>query len=420
MIGRPVQRARHPQHHRREADREQGQDDQSRAGQHLPHFDPKPRDELDPTRGHRVARDYSLFAHHRHGGGDPRLRCLALGQPAKPPARRRPLGHREAPQGEAEEQRAEKDGPDAIEQHVARQRDQARVHVVLGPIERRLAERRSAQRLPARDRRAPLDMAAEHAAGDEITHDDHDGADVGGHHRPKRGRQREQDRAHQEDVGNREQREIPRIISDVLRPDRFRIDPRHHRSHRHAERQREIAEPRDDQAAEEPAEDDLGAGDGRCADDRREAAGVVADDGIGDEGGDHEQVEQREDGGRDRDCIRRVLVNGAGRSDADVLACRDPEAHQEEDEDGDPEHRVAQLVAEFEPADPEDHDRLSLRPRGGASTGSRNRRPRDRPRLARTLRAAGRPARARSSGRRTAGSRSPRSGSGSPPAGCDR
>ena len=35
------------------------------------------------------------------------------------------------------------------------------------------------------------------------------------------------------------------------------------------------------------------------------------------------------------------------------------EAHQEEDGDGDPEDRVAQLVAEFEAGDPEEHGAVS-------------------------------------------------------------
>ena len=96
-------------------------------------------------------------------------------------------------------------------------------------------------------------------------------------------------------------------------------------------------------------------GDRGRADDRREAAVVVANDRIGDEGGDHEQVEEREDRGRDGDREGRVLMDAAGRADADVLAGGDAEAQQEEDRDGDPEDRVAELVADFEAGDAEQH-----------------------------------------------------------------
>ena len=140
-----------------------------------------------------------------------------------------------------------------------------------------------------------------------------------------------------------------------MRPDPLWIDPRHDRAGPHSDRQREISQPGDDQPADKAADNDLVGLGGRCADDRSEAAGIVSNDGVGDECGDHEYVEERKDGGRDGNGIGRVFVNAAGRSDADILTRGEPETHQEEDGDRHPENWVAKLIADLEARDSEKH-----------------------------------------------------------------
>ena len=216
------------------ADREQRQDDQAGAGQHLPHLDPQPRHELRPARRRGVARDdrcrrrASARRRRRLASRASRLASLRSLRfdGARSVIEKR---HRVKPRN-SERQR---DRQDAVEQQRAAEVDQPAVHLGLGPVARRFAQRAVAERLEPRERLAIFDLLADDAGGDEIAHDQHDRADVGRHHRAQHRRQREQQRAGQEDVGQREDSEIPRVIGELLRADRLRIDPRHRSSRPH-------------------------------------------------------------------------------------------------------------------------------------------------------------------------------------------
>ena len=89
---------------------------------------------------------------------------VALGELAELALRRRALGHREAPQGQARGTAGRgRSTKTRLNSRLPRQVDQARVHLGLGPVARDVADRAEAERVEPRQRLAIFDLLADDA-----------------------------------------------------------------------------------------------------------------------------------------------------------------------------------------------------------------------------------------------------------------
>ena len=337
------------------------QHDERRAAQHLPHFErgggAKPGEgrTFGPSRGqggHRIRlRPGQLF----------RL----LRQFARLARRHALLGKGEAPVGQRHSQGGEHKDHDPVEQDRPGKGRQLAVGLRRRPVPGFQRKRAQAQRVGESGKIAPFRfLRSDHVEG-SVEHQEADHRDIGIHHRPGHGRRRKEQRAQQDHVRHGIEQVALGIERKPVRPQCLGVDPRHDRAepdrYRHHQERRQSGQCRSRKAPDEIGKlAHLGG-----ADHRPEPAFIVAHDHVGDECGGHEHEEQGQDQLRLQDRDRRVLVDVAAAADLDVVAGSGPEGQQEEDDQCNPEHRVAQLVTQFEARDLAEHGRSSLCRFGG-------------------------------------------------------
>src|SRR5262245_50435380 len=273
------------------------------------------------------------------------------------PARLAALDGREAEprQGEPQDGGAQSDPDQAVPEERPAHGERAGVALDRRPVARRVVEGCEPVRVQERRHRPILDVREEqlrHAPEDEESDD----ADVGVEHAPGQGRHREEDRPGQEEVRDHQDRERGEIGGEAEHPDPLGLEPRHGAADDNGERHADEDQRRDDERAAEPAEEIV-----RLAHRQREEQRVglrleVAVDTAGDERG----RQERPDGGHHQehlhDDVWRVAMNVADRApDGDGVGGDGAEGQQEEDGAGDPEHRLPELVADFEREDAGEH-----------------------------------------------------------------
>jgi hypothetical protein len=329
---------------------DQQQDHEGRALEHLAHLEAGALGQLRPGGGQAEPR-----RRQRSGG-----RLDWIGRLGRGAELLQPLGplalalEAEGREGGAQEQEGRPAPDQPVVEQAAFDGGQGGVGLVGREVAGRQAIGRLAERLDDRGELAAVQLPHRRAHGD-VQHQEGRHAQVGPHHRAGGRRQREEDRRDQEQRRQRQPEVGEGVVREPVRPQRLGVHPGHQRAHEDAQRHEQERQRDRREGAGEPSEQVVELADRGRADDRAVASLVVAHDDVGDEGRGHEHVEDRHDQRRLGDRPRRVLVDVAARADLDLVDGDRAEHQQEEDQAGDPEDRLANLVAQLEGRDLAEH-----------------------------------------------------------------
>ena len=202
------------------------QHEKRRAFEHLRHFETRPRQQPGERR--------VVGARRRQGGDNLGLVHRQLGRDfrlAAHGAQRQALfGKAEAPIGEGQRRQPDAEPDQPVPEQPAGERRQLAVRFGRGPIAGDIAEGRRAKGLDQPGEIAQFGLRAQrrrqHQIGDEKNHD----ADIGIHHRARRRRDGKEDRRREQHIGQSEHEIGKKIVAEPVRPQRFRVEPRHQRT----------------------------------------------------------------------------------------------------------------------------------------------------------------------------------------------
>ena len=195
----------------------------------------------------------------------------------------------------------------------------------------------------------------QHRGQREVCEHEQDHRQVAVRHRARPAGDGEEDRRGHQQIRQRQHEVAEQVVLQAVRPEEVRVDPRHERADPDRQRHREERDRGAEKGAAEAAEHVRQLADLGRADDAAEAGLIVAHHHVADERSRHEHEEQRHDQLDLRDRRRRIRMNVAAAAETDRLRRRRTEGQQEEHGDGDPEHRVADLVAQLEARDGREH-----------------------------------------------------------------